>query len=483
MAIKSNPRVTIVIVNWNKRDDIINLLNSLKYIAYKNYSIVVVDNASSDDSVSAIIKHDLEVRLIQNTENLGGTGGFNTGIKYAVGSLTQDYIWLLDNDAEVAPKTLSELVKAMEEDSTIGIAGSCIMNPEDRNLIVEAGAFVDWRSGTWKPNLRYMNYTEVNTANITEVDYVAACSALVRSSIAKKLNGMDDRYFLHWDDIDFCLSINDLGYKCVSVLSSKVYHGVEKGFNPQVVYYDFRNGLVTVSKHLKGAKKMRAYGAICFNAFAVMTLEWLMDRKDLSRLIFSSISDFISGRYGKAPFGVMASNKNMFKPVGTDTIRKGLGNAIVFSDGTYDEITHLFKYLRDLSPSAKLTFSVSPDRRALFQAVSPDDFHLAENLKDPIFKKAINAFKILLGRFDCGISCESKSVNPYVFMVKKHYVYNAQDKQFYLSERSLGTIWKVTCAALCGMVGAVAWLPVVWFAGMKEKTASLDTDTTEKSGC
>lgn len=68
-------------------------------------------------------------------------------------------------------------------------------------------------------------------------------------------------------------------------------------------------------------------------------------------------------------------------------------------------------------------------------------------------------------------------------MVKKHYVYNAQDKQFYLSERSLGMIWKVALAALCGMAGAVACLPAVWFAGMKERTAALDTKTTDKSGC
>lgn len=475
------PQVTIVIVTWNKKNDIINLLDSLGDINYTNYSIVVVDNASEDDSVEAIKAHKVNVQLIENAVNLGGTGGFNTGMRFAIDSLEQDYFWLLDNDAEVTKETLQELVTVAEEDGNIGVAGSCILSPEDRDLLVEAGAFVDWKTGTWKPNFRYRKWSEMNEKKVVQVDYVAACSALVRSSIAKQLNGMDDRYFLHWDDIDFCLRINDLGFKCVSVLSSKVYHGVEKGFNPQVVYYDFRNGLITISKHLKGARKTRAYGAICFNAFAKMTIEWLMNRKDFSRLLFSSISDFVAGRYGKAPFGVMdGGNKNMSKPVEIDIIRKYLGNSIVFSDGAFDEVINLFQYLRALSPTAKLTFSVNSDRRGLFQAISPDEFHLVDNLNNSILKKSINALKILLGKFDCGISSESKSVNPYVFMVKKHYVYNAQDKHFYLSERSLVAIWKVTCAVLCGMVGAIIWLPVVWFAGIKERTASIEI--TEKSG-
>nr|WP_319392820.1 glycosyltransferase family 2 protein [uncultured Desulfobacter sp.] len=464
-----SPLVTTVIVNWNKKNDVLNLINSLVEIHYSNFQIVVVDNASTDGSADAIKKLPFPLTLIENTENLGGTGGFNTGIRFSINSLEQDYIWLLDNDAEVTKETLQELVTAAEEDATIGVAGSCMLSPDDPDLLVEAGAFVDWETGTWKHNLRYRKWSEVSEKKIVQVDYVAACSALVRSSIAKKLNGMDDRYFLHWDDIDFCLRIKDIGYKCVSVLSSKVYHGAENGFNPQGIYYDFRNSLITASKHLKGAKKTRAYGAICFNAFAVMALEWLMDRKDLSRLAFSSISDFITGRYGKAPFGVTGDNKNILKPVDTNVVRKCLGNTIVFSDGAYNEITHLFQYLRDLSPTAKLTFSVSSSRRELFQSVRPDDFHFVDNLKDPIFKKTINVFKTLISRFDCGISCESKSVNPYVFMVNKHYVYNAQDKQFYLSERSLGSLWKVACAAICGILGAIAWLPVVWFAGMREK--------------
>lgn len=465
------PKVTIVIVTWNKKKDVLNLLDSLRDINYTKYEIIVVDNASEDDSAEAIKAHDVNVHLLKNKVNLGGTGGFNTGIRYAINCLEQDYLWLLDNDAEVTPETLRELVRVAESDGRIGVAGSCILSPENRDLLVEAGAFVDWYAGTWVPNLRYRKWSEVHQSNVVDVDYVAACSALVRASVAMQLNGMDDRYFLHWDDIDFCLTLGSLGYRCVSVLSSKVYHGVEKGFNPQVVYYDFRNGLITISKHLVGIRKLRAYGVICFNAFATLVLEMLMGRKDLSRLMFASITDFISGRYGKAPFSInIRGNKNPMKPVESDVVKKDLGNAIVFSEGAYDEIITLFSCLRELSPSSKLTFLVNSERIGLFHMVTQDDLFLVGNMRDSIVKKMTNAFKILVRRFDCGISSESELINPYVFMVKKHYVYDAQERQFYLSERSLIAIWKVFIAVLAGVIGAVVSLPVVWAVGLKERT-------------
>lgn len=466
----SFPSVTIVIVTWNKKNDVINLLNSLCSINYDNYSIVVVDNASEDDSVSAIKSHKLKVHLIENPENLGGTGGFNTGIRYALSELKQEYIWLLDNDAEVTSDTLSSLVQSMEIDETIGIAGSCIMSPEDRDLIVEAGAFVDWKSGFWSPNLRYEHLSEVIVDNIIPVDYVAACSCLVRDGVASKIGGMDDRYFLHWDDVDFCLRVRSLGFRCVAVLSSKVYHGVEKGFNPQVLYYDFRNGLLTISKHLSGYRKFRAYLSVCFKAFAVMVLELLQGRRNFALLIFSAVSDFITGKYGKLSLSVSVAESERSRILFNENDMKAyLGNILFFSDGTYAEIVSGFNKLNDISPSARLTFIVSPERLGIFHTLTFDNVLLANNFKDTLAQNVRNALKIIMGRYDCGFSCVSKSNNPYVFLVKKHFVYDSSKNIFYLSERSINSLWKVFVSVLGGMVGVLLFLPAVWIVGLKEK--------------
>lgn len=464
-----SPRVTIVIVTWNKKEDVLNLLNSIRGITYDNFSVVVVDNASTDGTVQAIKEHGLPVHLIENPENFGGTGGFNTGIHYAISGLAQDYIWLLDNDAEVTPETLTELVKAMEDDPSIGIAGSCIMSPEDRNLIVEAGAFVDWKSGTWGPNFRYRRYADLKVENVIEVDYVAACSALVRDVVVKKLGGMDGRYFLHWDDIDFCLSIRDIGYRCVSVLPSMVFHGVEKGFNPNVLYYDFRNALLTISKHLCGYKKLRAYASVCFNALASMFFEIFQNRSVFANLIFSSLTDFVHERYGKSSKSVTMSEAKGTFICDSEFIITKPSQIIVFADGVYGEVIATIGKLNKLVPNAKITLLINSERYGIFQSLKIEKIIFANNLKDGVFKKAIVGMKILFGRYNCGVSCVSKLNSPYSYFVKKHYAYEYSRDEFLNSDKTIRNIWKVFAAIFMGVISSLFFLPVVWVAGLREK--------------
>ena len=111
-----NPKIVVIIVNWNKKKDVIKLLSSLKHIDYDNFFTVVVDNASKDDSVESIGRLFPNVELILNSTNLGGSGGFNIGIDYVRKNKKFDYIWILDNDAVVEKNTLSELIKVMQND-------------------------------------------------------------------------------------------------------------------------------------------------------------------------------------------------------------------------------------------------------------------------------------------------------------------------------------------------------------------------------
>ena len=95
--------VTVVIVNWNRHECVLSLMDSLWTVDQSELRVIVVDNASSDGSAAAIRDHALPVILLENSENLGGSGGFNTGIRYALEHFDQQFIWLLDNDAEVTP--------------------------------------------------------------------------------------------------------------------------------------------------------------------------------------------------------------------------------------------------------------------------------------------------------------------------------------------------------------------------------------------
>ena len=112
----ANPKVAIVIVTWNKKKYVLDLLNSLGNLNYDNHDIIVVDNASTDDTCQVIREQYTYVDLIENKENLGGTGGFNTGMRYVLEKRGYKYTWLLDNDAVVENDTLIELVRVMEND-------------------------------------------------------------------------------------------------------------------------------------------------------------------------------------------------------------------------------------------------------------------------------------------------------------------------------------------------------------------------------
>ena len=124
-------KILIIIVTWNKQDYVINLLNSLKHIQYplENLDILVVDNASNDDTVKLIRQKFPTVKLICNSENLGGTGGFNTGLAWAFEQAedTYEYLWLLDNDVVVHENALQELLNTLDQNPDAAIADSTMM--------------------------------------------------------------------------------------------------------------------------------------------------------------------------------------------------------------------------------------------------------------------------------------------------------------------------------------------------------------------
>ncbi|HEX9974417.1 MAG TPA: glycosyltransferase family 2 protein, partial [bacterium] len=123
MSIIDSPSVAIIILNWNNWQDTVECLESLSQIDYPNYQIIVVDNGSTDDSVPQIRQRFGTIHLLATRENLGFSGGVNFGIEQAK---TSDLILLLNNDTLVAKNFLTELVRKIISDDTIGLVGGKI---------------------------------------------------------------------------------------------------------------------------------------------------------------------------------------------------------------------------------------------------------------------------------------------------------------------------------------------------------------------
>jgi len=254
----SLPSVFIVIVNWNGLADTLECLESLRYLDYPNFEILLVDNASADNSVETIRCRYPSVRILENSRNLGFTGGNNVGIRHALGN-GASYVWLLNNDTTVDRHALFCLVEAGERDRGIGILGSKIYYSSEPDVISFAGATIDWSRGTSS----HIGRGEVDRGqydNLSEVDRVSGCSMLVKKEVCETVGLFDDTFFLFVEDVDWCVRAKRSGFRCVFVPASAVWHkegsSIRKAeYGSLYSYYNTRNFLLLIKKNFSFPKR------------------------------------------------------------------------------------------------------------------------------------------------------------------------------------------------------------------------------------
>jgi len=416
-------KVTVVIVNWNRKHDVIALLDCLLNLVYEKISVVLVDNASTDDSVAAIKGHPLKVFLVENSVNLGGTVGFNTGIRYALDHLQQDFVWLLDNDVLVTPYSLDQLVAAMEQDPSIALAGSRIVNQNDREAVVETGAYLSLKNG----NVAALNRNVKNSAlrdDVLDVDYVAVCSALVRANAIATVGLMDERYFLLWDDMDWGASFKRHGYRVVCALGSIVYHPAFTEKRSLVVdnYYGIRNPLLTISKHTKGFTRIQGLFNILGRAAGIASLFSLNGQKKAAGLCFQATRDFLTNAWGQV--GALPSLENLHKCMTVPLSELYRKKVLVLPTGNGDEINCLGEMASDFRQNGgKLYLLIQKDRRELFEDKGFDEIieFEADMISHP-FLTIKSYLKIFRLNFDAAIKPSLSKVNLFSYAVRKVYV-------------------------------------------------------------
>ena len=233
----------IVICNYNKCDYVLGCIQSVLESKTDDYDLYVVDNASTDDSVEKIQElYGDRLNLIVNEENLGGSGGFNTGIRKVV-SAGYKYVWCLDNDVLVDEEALTYLVKFLDEHEETGMVGSKVYHMENPDYVQQFGITIDFNELCVEA--KYLNEFEDGTMpEVVYSDAVAACSVLVRTSLIKEIGPMPEANFLYWDDTEWGYRCNRAGYNVASYGKSKVLHAMgakKESVNTFPVYYAWRN--------------------------------------------------------------------------------------------------------------------------------------------------------------------------------------------------------------------------------------------------
>jgi GT2 family glycosyltransferase len=460
------PRVAIVIVNWNKKDYLLNLLNSLKNLDYADFETIVVDNASSDGSSEAIRIQFPDIHTIVNPENLGGTGGFNTGMRYALHKGGYKYIWLLDNDVQVENDALSELIKAMENDEAIGIAGSRIVDIERRDITVEAGAFLAWNTINVEPLFRNKKGLDVQN-QIEDVDYVAICSALIKISAVDNVGLMDERFFFFWDDMDWGLQFKKNGYRVVAVLNSIVYHPAftEKRSSLVDLYYGTRNALLTYAKHTNPLERI----PIFFNFMSLRSktlIFWgLSGRRDLTTMGVNGIWDFIQGKWGGRVFDA-SPPKIYHRP---SALPKEAKKILILNSGYRTEIFAALNQLKHFFPRAEFTLLMYDDRLDIFDDIFPIIIKINSQKAHKLAHNMAVFFRLLFKKYD--IAVNSKDPSPFSFAVKKAYDFNYPTREFIESKNDLKGVWKLVLSSVLGELVGLMLLPIIYISSIKHGRA------------
>lgn len=253
------PTTAVVILNYNGRHYLERFLAGV--IANSPATTVIVaDNASTDDSVSYLKLHFPQVQIIQNPVNTGFAQGYNDALAVIEGQYK--YYVLLNSDIEVTPNWIEPIVNLMEENTSVAACQPKLLAYDEPTYFEYAGAaggFIDWLGYPFcRGRIFDMMEEDKGQYNDTRaVFWATGACMVVRSSVFHQLGGFDGAFFAHMEEVDLCWRMQNAGHQVFYCAESMVYHiggGTLHKSNPHKTYLNFRNNLMMLFKNWSGAQ-------------------------------------------------------------------------------------------------------------------------------------------------------------------------------------------------------------------------------------
>ena len=261
----------LLILTWNRRDDVLRCAASLERLTYPNYLPVVIDNASADDTVDALRARFPHLTILRNDANLGYAGGNNVGLRWALDH-GADYMLLINSDTEVTPDMIGAMVRIAESDPRIAVVGC-------RNLLMEDPARLWGAYGVLTYGPFVVRAAGEGAADgpvwrqQRDVDWVIGNGYLWRRSALEAIGLLDESFFGYHEDVDWCLRARAAGFRVVYAGTAAIIHKGGSSSAPDqarqfpVGYFLGRNGVRVVRKHASPARALR-FALLCGAAFA-----------------------------------------------------------------------------------------------------------------------------------------------------------------------------------------------------------------------
>lgn len=213
--------LSIVIVTWNTADTTLKCIRSIKKkLINFNYEIIVVDNASADDTVSKLKKED-KVIVIENKTNLGFGKGNNSGAKIARGK----YLLFLNSDMELVDNKLIDMLKFIKLNPKIGLIGPKLLNIDlsPQGSVWPPQTCLNAFKEFWLGQKSYSKYVPSSDKSL-EVYSLSGGAMLIKHSLFNKIGGWDKRYFMYFEDLELCRQVKKFGYKIYYYPSCRMIH-------------------------------------------------------------------------------------------------------------------------------------------------------------------------------------------------------------------------------------------------------------------
>lgn len=298
------PVIYIIIINYNGYADTIECINSLKNIEYDNFKIILIDNASTDNSVLNFNDLPENCTLIEQKENLGFSGGNNVGIKYAI-QKGAEYILLLNNDTIVESDFLNNMLESFEN-SNVGIVGCKIMYFSEQNRIWFAGGKINWIKFIGK----HFGIKELDDGTYDregQIEFMTGCCMLIKTDLIREIGLLPEEYFMYYEDVEYCLRTNDAGYKIWYNPKAKIYHkvGISGGGEGSAfsIRWITRNRLIFMKRYRHKVNNIMFYFSILYFIMtsSIRVIQYIIhNERDKSFAIINGFRDALKLKKDKA---------------------------------------------------------------------------------------------------------------------------------------------------------------------------------------
>lgn len=305
VAVAGAPPVMAIVTSWNRREKLLSCVGSLLRSDHPNLEIVVVDNASADDSVSALRNTSPTVVVLENESNLGFTGGVNRGLRFAADAGAR-YAFVLNDDAEVDPECIRLLVETAETHDA-AVVGPSVYFADRRDVFWSAGGRLDGADGM----ATLIGCGEVDRGQfghgVHAVDFVGGCAFLVRLDVVATVGLLDERFFAYYEEVEWSVRARRDRHRILYEPRARAWHDVrleEQARSQRHCYYMTRNRLLYMK--LTGAPWW-ARGRVVVGEHLRTVIAWTLrsrwrDRRHQRRFLMRGVVDYYLGRFGGATF-------------------------------------------------------------------------------------------------------------------------------------------------------------------------------------